>query len=312
MITFLLGLVLAGLTLHTPFALMKATQAIDWNKSGSGKNTAAVKKKGKKVFASGAGACILCFAIIFTNGFGSTVGKISIVAMVINILCLVAMVAITQLTNYKDAKDKKSYREDERAEAVEKMQHQTELAKNKAQLNANKAMASGGSKVVKAKMSTAVATENAKTTAVKVATAHMAVGSVTKPKEAIEYAQASGALAEGKELADRMADNLMGDMAPTVIDGQYKDVTDEAKAMMSDADAELVEHIKGMARETMCALLQKGADSLMLDTEGQTPEQIADNVLRYAPTEYVEQLPSELSDFEKAVAVVEKSAGAAV
>lgn len=309
--TFLLGLLLAVLTLHTPFALVKSTQALDWNKSGSGKNSGVVKKKSKKVYASGAAACIVCFALIFTNGIKNAVGTISVIAMVVNLLCIVAAIGLSQLVNYKDAKDKKGYQADAREEAAADLEHKTAMAKSKAQLNANKAMANSGTKVVKAKVGTAVATEKAKEVAVKSATVHMAVGAVAKPKEAIEYAQASGALAEGKELADKMADNLMGDMAPTVIDGQYKDVTEEAKSVMSDDDAQLVERIKGMTRETMCDLLQKGADALMLDTDEQSPEEIADNVLRYAPAEYVNSLPNELSDFEKAVAVVESSAVAA-
>lgn len=308
MLKFIGGLLIFLLTLTTPFKMIKMLQGVDWSKSGTGKNTKAVKKDGGKVFAYGASACAICFALLFSNGFHGAIGIIAIIGMVLNLLCIIITIAIQQLVSYKDGKDRSTRRAEDRAEAEADVQHKTAMAQSKAQLKANQTMASAGAKIVDAKMDTAIAQEKAKAAAVKSATAHMAVGAIAKPKEALGYAQASGALAEGKELADKMADEYMGDMAPTVIDGSYCDVTEEAKSVMSDADAQLVEHIKSMTREKMCELLQAGANALMLDTEDQTPEQIADNVLKYAPEDYVKTLPDGLSDFEKAVAVVESSA----
>lgn len=311
MLKFIEGLFIFAFTLATPFKMIKMMQGVDWSRSGSGKNTRAVKRGGGKVFAFGAVACAICFALLFSNGgIHGASGVIAIIGLVVNLLCIVVTIAIQQFVSYKDGKDKNMRRAEDRAEAEADVKHKTAMAQSKAELKANREMASGGAKVVAAKMGTAIAQERAKTAAVKSATAHMTVGAIAKPKEALEYAQASGALAEGKELADKMADKFMGELAPTVVDGTYSDVTEEAKNVMSDADAQLVEHIKSMTREKMCELLQAGANALMLDIDDQTPEQIADNVLKYAPKEYVDTLPGDLSDFEKAVAVVESSAKA--
>jgi len=305
---FILGFILVAFTIGAPMSLIRTLTRVDWAASGSGKNTRLVKKGSTRIYGiAGFGICIgaaRCIAYGF-DAFG-------IILLVVDILCIIAAIGLSQFISYKDAQDKSKRRKEQRDDALDEAQHKTAMVKTTAELKAQQAMAKNGSKVVQAKMDTAVATEKAKAAAVKSATNGMRIQSALHPSQALDYAKESGALEEGKELADKFADKYMGEMAPTVIDGQYRDVTESGHALLSQEDSELVAHIKGLAKDTAIQLLERGAERLMLDTEGKTPEEIADNVLQYAPQEYLETLPKELTDFEKAVAVVERDAQRAV
>lgn len=298
-VTVVFALMSAILLLAGPVSLFKTMQKVGKHPMGSGKPTKAVNSGITRIIIVFALTGVLSIARLIVQ----RIDVLAICTFIVNLLCLVYIVIIAKKTRAKDITERKNY---ERSQ-IESVTHESQLASANAQLKANRAMAKGSAKVVQAKVGTAVATERAKQVAVNSATAHIAAGAIAKPKEAIEYAQASGALAEGKELADKFADNLMGDNAPTVIDGQYADVTEEAKAVMSDADAQLVEHIKGMTRDVIESTLRLGAGALMIDVEGRSVEEIAGDVLKYSPHEYIETLPNELSDVEKAVVVVEGS-----
>lgn len=306
LIATIFGLIMGGLCVAAPMCLFRTLTKIDASEMGSGKNTKTVNRGMRTMLGLVAPNLVLGIARMTVQG-----GKdiYSIIVISVNILCVLVMYAKASSVRKADALNKREYHKQKMEDTREDLNYQSDIVNAKAQLQANKAMAKAGSQVVKAKTGTAVAQEKAKAAAVKASTAHMKLGAISNPSAAITYAQSSGALTEGKELADKMADNLMGNLAPTVIDGEYKDVTEEAKAMMNHADAELIERIKGMSRDMMCELLMKGAKALMLDTDDQTPEQIAENVIKYAPDEYVQSLPNELSNFEKAVVVVESSAG---
>lgn len=291
-------------TIIAPFILFRTLSKLDWSKSGSGRNTAIVKSGMRWVFITSFLALVTGIAMIIDGSFGT----MSWILTAITVLTIVGAIGLGQFVSYKDAQDKKKYNDEKREEQLATAQHKTAMVKTTAQLKAEKAMAKNGAKVVEAKMRTAVATEQAKKTAVESAATGMRIQSVLHPSQALDYAKDSGALDEGKELADKFADKYMGEMAPTVIDGQYRDVTDSGHNLLSQEDSDLVKRIKGLARDTAVQLLERGAEKLMLETEGKSPEEIADNVLKYAPKEYVDTLPEELTDFEKAVVVVERSA----
>lgn len=239
------------------------------------------------------------FVVRIVNGHKSTINWILLAINLVSFVgCYLMCMAITK----KDDDNKKQYRQRKATATKEK----TELAQAKAEYRTNSAMANGAAKVVKAKMDTAVATEQAKTIAVKSASVHMALGAIGKPKEALDYAQASGAIAEGKEIADKIADNAMGSLAPTVVDGEYKDVTDEAKAVMSDHDAALAEKVKSMSREALEQLIIKGAEKLELNVTDGDVETLSKDIYKYSPAELKQSIPDELTNEQKAAFLVER------
>lgn len=303
------GILMGVLCVTAPICMFRTFTKINPAETGSGKNTRVVDRGVRRLLVITGITLVLGIARMAVQGWKDI---FSIVIIAVNVICLTAMVVKASAVKKADALNKRNYRKLKQEDAADELQHKRVMTNAKAQLNADKAMATAGTKVVKAKVGTAVAQENAKKVAVQAATAHMAIGAIAKPGAALEYAQASGALSEGKELADKMADGLMGDMAPTVIDGQYRDVTDEAKAMMSAEDAAFMEHIKSMSRDAIDALLRKGAEALMFETEGLSSEEIADNIIRYAPEEYLKTLPDSFNNVEKAVALVERRAQPAV
>lgn len=280
------------------FAVKQLSVLGDTDSMGSGRPAITAKKN---VFMCTLFSVLNIAVLILRIVWGHT-NAINYILLIVSIVAVVACYLLESAIKAKDSSSKAKYRQ-RKADAVK---DKTGLVQARAEHKTNSAMANGAAKVVKAKMDTAVATEQAKTIAVKSASAHMALGAIGKPKEALDYAQASGAMAEGKEIADKIADRAMGDLAPTVIDGEYKDVTDEAKAVMSDHDAALAEKVKGMSREAMEQLIIKGAEKLELNiTEGDV-ESLSKDIYKYSPAELKQSVPDELTDEQKAAFLVER------
>ena len=280
-------------TLFKMFMLMSETDGL-----GSGR----VKAKARVRLGADIGFIAVYTAIFVVRIVNGHKSAINWILLAINVVSFIGCYLMCMLITKKDDANKEQYRQRKVTATKEK----TEFVQARAEYKANKAMADGGAKVVKAKMDTAVATEQAKTIAVKSASAHMALGAIGKPQEALDYAQASGAIAEGKEIADKIADKAMGELAPTVIDGEYKDVTDEAKAVMSDRDAALAEHIKGMSRDALEQVIIKGAEKLELNVGNPDVAKLSKDVYRYSPQELKEAVPEELTDEQKAAFLIER------
>lgn len=226
--------------------------------------------------------------------------------VIITLVCGVICFAASLIMQSRAVKKSEEYKDGRQSRKLDNIQMRGQINEAKAQNNVNKIMLHGGTKVVDAKIDTAVAQEQAKATSVKAASNAMRTGAIVHPKQAIEYAQASGALAEGKELADKYADKLMGNMAPTVVDNEYPNTTEEAKAVMSNADAEFLERIKSMSRDVLESIIREGAEQLMIKVEERTIEQVTSDVIKYTPEEYLKTVPKELDDEQKAAYMLEK------
>lgn len=280
------------------FAVKQLSVLGDTDSMGSGRPTITAKKNTVMCTLFS----VLNIAVLILRIVWGHTNAINYILLVVSIVAITACYLLGSTIKTKDSSSKSKHRQRQ----IDTAKDKTELAQARAEYKSNKAIADGGAKVVKAKMDTAVATEQAKTVAVKSASAHMALGAIGKPKEALDYAQASGAISEGKEIADKIADRAMGDLAPTVVDGEYKDVTDEAKAVMSDRDAALAEQVKGMSRDALEQIIIKGAESLELNIGDGDIVKLSNDIYRYSPAELKQTVPNELTDEQKAAFLVER------
>lgn len=257
-----------------------------------------VKIQCVKSLLSGVSNSVVTIAMGFMNLVTPPFG---IALMVIGFISLLIDVAMYIIAVRMDAANKNNYdarqqklKATVRADEVANQQHSNQMLMEKAAYD-----------MANQKIKNAKAVEKSKTRAVKTASTAATVGSVSKPKQAIEYANASGALKEGKSIADKLSERVLGDVSSPV-DVDYKEVANTMQGTMSDADSVFVESVKTLSKEALFQLLVKGAQNLGIDANGREIQEIAQDVITYSPPAIKENMPEDLDDTRKAAFLIEK------